>query len=386
MSKRYFILSAAAALLMLLLFADASADTINVSTAGSPLNLTAGQHTLYGKATDLSIQCDVGVKLTLNDVSVTSASGCALTFAGAGNELILAAGTTNSFTSGQDCPGISVATDVALTISGSGTVTATGGDGGAGIGGGSFGDGGTINISGGTVNANGGLSSSGIGGGYMGSGGNTSISGGTVTATGSAGAAGIGGNTSGGTINISGGTVTATSNSYAAGIGGGYEGDGGTIGISGGTVTATGGIYGAGIGGGYNGDGGAIGISGGKIYAARGSGNTGSQDIGHGIYATNATFTLSGSAAVFLENDSYAVPTILGTQIHYNPVPFVGNTANGITVPASWTSARGAFLPPAPDIPQTGDSSHAALWIALIAVTWAVFGVLVLALRRKRRA
>ncbi len=421
MLKKRFILPVAAALLLLLVSNAALAADYDITGTTGTLSIPAGAHTISGTSANLAITCAQGVSLTLNGVSVTSTGGCALKFTGAGNALILAPGTTNSFSSGTDCPGISVASGVVLTISGSGTVTATGGMGGAGIGSGSFGNGGTISISGGTIHATGGLSSSGIGGGYMGSGGNTSISGGTVTATGSAGAAGIGGNINGGTINISGGTVTATSNGYAAGIGGGSEnGDGGTIGISGGTVTAAGGLYGAGIGGGYNGDGGAIGISGGtvtatgglygagvgggvygdggtisisggKVYAARSSGDTGAQDIGHGQLATNTIFTLSASAAVFLENDSYAVPTILGLQAHYSPVPFVGNTANGITVPASWTTAQGAFLPPyvpqpaAVSVPQTGDGSRMGLRIALAGVTGAALS-LVLVLRRRRRA
>ena len=144
-----------------------------------------------------------------------------------------------------------------ITING-GTVTATGGDGGAGIGGGKEAEGGTITINGGTVNATGSTDAAGIGGGGGGNGGNITINGGTVTATGSttpySGSAGIGGGGvygSGGTIIIRGGTVIANG-AGGAGIGGGSSGAGGTITISGGTVIAKGsGSPGIGGGGGH---------------------------------------------------------------------------------------------------------------------------------------
>ena len=66
------------------------------------------------------------------------------------------------------------------------------------------------------------------------------ISGGTVDATGGKSGAGIGGGIdgSGGLITISGGTVNAVSKALGAGIGGGKEGYGGIIKILGGTVYA----------------------------------------------------------------------------------------------------------------------------------------------------
>ena len=168
-------------------------------------------------------------------------------------------------------------TDGTLVIE-SGTVTATGGHNGAGIGGGADNGGGTVNISGGTVTATGGTGSAGIGCGNYGSGGTVTISGGTVTANGGNRGVGIGGgaNGAGGTVNITGGTVTATGKNGGAGIGGGSGGSGGTLTISGGTVTATGstnsydGSSGAGIGGGSggsDGSGGTLKISGGSVKA-----------------------------------------------------------------------------------------------------------------------
>jgi hypothetical protein len=421
--KRFALLSVTTALFLLLLSASALAATIDINGRTGILNISAGEQTIFGDSGgSLLITCDEGVILTLDGATVTS-SGCALTFTGTGNAIILAAGTTNSFTSATNYPGISVKEGVELTISGSGTLTATGGtygagigggsnsmggtitisggtvnatskSYGAGIGGGSFGSGGTISISDGTVNVTGGGFAAGIGGGTYGDGGTITISGGTVTVTGSAGSAGIGGGgegSSGGTINISGGTVDANGGEYGAGIGGAAIGSAGTVSISGGTVTANGGHYGPGIGAGYQGGGGTVDISGGKVYAARG-GSTSAQDIGSGASGSGVTFTLSDGAAVFLENDSYAVPTILGTQTHYNPVPFVGNTANGITVPAAWTTARGAFLPPyvpkpaAVSVPQTGDSSLMGLWIALAAVAGAAVASILIVSRKRRAA
>ncbi len=146
---------------------------------------------------------------------------------------------------------------------------------GAGIGSGYKGSIGDITITDGTViaNENGNNSAAGIGDGASASSrGTIRISGGTITATGGDRAAGIGGShfNNGGVIEISGGTVNATGNSLGAGIGGGYKGSGGTITISGGTVNATGSTgpwngIGAAIGGGYKGSGGTITISGGTI-------------------------------------------------------------------------------------------------------------------------
>ena len=78
---------------------------------------------------------------------------------------------------------------------------------------------------------------------------------GTVTATGGKNGAGIGGGdgVSGNHITITGGTVTATGGQKGAGIGGGDGVSGNHITIAGGTVTAIGGNFrGAGIGGGKN--------------------------------------------------------------------------------------------------------------------------------------
>ena len=174
-----------------------------------------------------------------------------------------------------------------ITING-GEVTASGGDNwddcGAGIGGGNGGVGKNITITGGTVNATGGYGggAAGIGGAFA-NGENITITGGTVNATGTDGA-GIGGGNGGvgKNITITGGTVEATGYFGSTGIGGGNGSDGENITITGGSVTATGGEGGAGIGGGAEGGGGNnITIKGGTVTAT-GGGNRGNSGAGIG--------------------------------------------------------------------------------------------------------
>ena len=185
-----------------------------------------------------------------------------------------------------------------ITIKG-GTVNATGGLDGAGIGGGLLGNGEDITITGGTVNAAGGRFGAGIGGGLLGSGKNITINGGTVNTTGGDnGGAGIGGGFlgSGEDITINGGTVNTTGgDNGGAGIGGGDYGSGKNITINGGTVTADGGDYSAGIGGGERGNGEDITITDGTVNAAGGVSGAG---IGGGWKGSGSNVTVSGAAQV----------------------------------------------------------------------------------------
>ena len=248
------------------------------------------------------------------------------------------------------------------TITGSvliegGDIMATGGLAGAGIGSSLGNDSTSITITDGNVVAQGKLGGAGIGAGFGGDGGEITIVGGDIIAIGSGGdhptrgyvyAAGIGGSRTGsaGTIKISNGAVEAIGKYGGAGIGG----NGGTIEITGGTVTATGGDHieyydygGAGIGGtGFNsGDSIVISISGGTVYAEKG--DDAQNDIGHGISGSGMTLSISGSAAVFMKNDSCVAPTTSHT--HYS---FTENTdkAYGISVPGEWTPTFGAYLKP----------------------------------------
>ena len=186
-----------------------------------------------------------------------------------------------------------------------GSLKATGGENGAGIGGGNRGSGKNITIKGGTVNATGGLDGAGIGGGgCWGSGEDITIKGGTVTAAGGRFGAGIGGGLlgSGKNITITDGTVNAAGGQFGAGIGGGDRGSGEDITIKGGTVTAAGGLQAAGIGGGNggggNGGGGREGsgknitITGGTVNTT--GGDNGGAGIGGGFLGSGEAITITG--------------------------------------------------------------------------------------------
>ena len=263
----------------------------------------------------ITIKADENItaKVTLENVNinVSSNSEAAITTQGQGDVTLNLSGN-NSVQSGTYHAGIHKENTGNLTVTapegGTGSLKATGGDGGAGIGGGGIdGNGNNITISGGIVDAKGGDYSAGIGGGG-GSGHNNAskitISGGNVTANGSGSAAGIGGGNggSGTDIEITGGKVKATGGEQGAGIGGGKYGNGSGITVSGGTVNATGkdNVYGggAGIGGGSGGNGSDITISGGEVTANGGevtaNGGIGGAGIGGGNGGSGNGITVSG--------------------------------------------------------------------------------------------
>ena len=190
-----------------------------------------------------------------------------------------------------------------------GSLKATGGKYGAGIGGSKDNGTNNITINGGTVTARGGEWAAGIGGGTGGSGENITINGGTVTADGNDWAAGIGGGYKGNgkNITIKGGTVNAAGgDNGGAGIGGGDYGSGEDITIKGGTVNAAGGYGGAGIGGGYEGSGSNVTVSG----AAQVTAITGKPDWSGA--ATGATIGGGGSNTVDSDGNPVSIP---GTEI-----------------------------------------------------------------------
>ena len=123
------------------------------------------------------------------------------------------------------------------------------------------------NTTAGRLEATGGIGGAGIGGGAKESASNITITGGEIIATGGNGSAGIGGGNDSGPnsasgILISGGKVTATGGDFGgAGIGGGNWSSASDITITGGEVAAKGGTNGAGIGGGWNGSGGNLSVS-----------------------------------------------------------------------------------------------------------------------------
>ena len=156
---------------------------------------------------------DKVLKLTLRDVKIDvsgTVSGkdgkAALSVQGVGNVEIELDGK-NELKSGYNRAGLEKTSTGALTLKDdnqkAGSLTATGGNWAAGIGGGYLGNGKNITIKGGTVNAAGGDNGgAGIGGGDYGSGEDITIKGGTVNAAGGYGGAGIGGGYEGSGSNV----------------------------------------------------------------------------------------------------------------------------------------------------------------------------------------
>ena len=185
-----------------------------------------------------------GAKVTLSNVNI-DAPGAAVSVSG-NVELVITG--TNTLHSGTGHAGVEkAADDGTLTISGTGTLNAYGGESGAGIGSGSQKGCSNIEIESGIINAHGGQWGAGIGSGNVGN--RPGVLGGSY-------------------ITINGGDVTAYGGSEAAGIGGGFKGNGKDITINGGTVHAEsgGGEKVAAIGGGrWTGEGENIKITGGNV-------------------------------------------------------------------------------------------------------------------------
>ena len=195
--------------------------------------------TSNGKQTGNTITIQAGdgttANVTIKDANIKT-DEAAIKTEGKGNVNLNVEGT-NTVSSGDKHAGVEKANDGNLTIgseNGEGKLTANGGHGGAGIGGGIRGDGNDITITGGEITANGGAEAAGIGGGVLGSGSDITITGGEVTANGGIFGAGIGGGSKNDSsdITISGGKVIANGGWCGAGIGGGYEGSGSDVTIS----------------------------------------------------------------------------------------------------------------------------------------------------------
>ena len=309
--------------------ADQQPQQAAPAAAAAPAASTPGNGFCKNIITVINKCADKVLNLTLKDVKIdvsdtgipgTTIKGkAALSVQGNGNVEIELDGD-NELKSGANRAGLEKNTSDStgtLTLKDdnkeAGSLKATGGENGAGIGGGNRGSGKNITIKGGTVNATGGLDGAGIGGGggCWGSGEDITIKGGTVTAAGGLQAAGIGGGNGGGgnggggregsgkNITITGGTVNTTGgDNGGAGIGGGFLGSGEAITITGGTVNATG-TDGAGIGGGDEGNGKDITIKGGTVNATGTDGaGIGGGDEGNGedITITGGTVTAKGGS------------------------------------------------------------------------------------------
>ena len=235
------------------------------------------------------IYIDNGDTVTLAGVNINSTNSESYNWAGitckGDATLILKEGTTNTVRGFQgNYPGIHVLWyNRTLTIMGGGSLNASSNGTGAGIGGSSSSNQacGNIHIKGGIITATGGEGAAGIGGGENGACGNITISGGNVTATGSG-------------------------ENYGAGIGGSYNGNCGNITITGGIVLATGAtFFGVGIGGGGNASCGDITITSGvtSVTADKGAVAPNSIGKGYGNEASCGTVTIGGT--VYWDGSSY---------------------------------------------------------------------------------
>ncbi|MBW8487571.1 DUF7927 domain-containing protein [Actinomadura parmotrematis] len=304
--------------------------------AGASLTLDLNGHELTTRMVDLG----AGSTLTVTDTAGTPGRLAATT--GAGNATEPGIRTTGATlvvegraevaadASGTTCcagigGGPGDADGGTVTVRGDASVTARGGQFGAGIGGGDGARGGRVTIAGrATVHAYGNEDGggSGIGGGDYADGGTVTIEGGAdVTAAGLGAGSGIGGGYwggSGGALAVGGdATVSAHGTDGGAGIGGGTfpwaEPERG--GSAGGTVTIGGrarvtalaepaGAYdsGSGVGGGaYGGKGGTLTVRESASLTARATGN--SAGIGGGRGGDGGTATFTGSPAVTAASD-----------------------------------------------------------------------------------
>ena len=291
---------------------------------------------------------DDKVEVTLKDVNIDASSGseAAVSVTGKGDTNIELDGD-NELKGGdrhaglehnQTVDGEGNVTSGKLTIQDdndkAGSLTATGGYFGAGIGGGSA-KAGQVTITGGTITATG-EDGAGIGGGQGNMSSNAGnadieISGGTITAAGGDLSAGIGGGTWGdANIKITGDAVikNATGGAFGAGIGGGGGGNG-DVTISGNAKieNAQGGFTGSGIGGG-NGASGTVTIKDDStVTATGGEAGTG---IGGG-YAGLGDVTIEGNTTVNAVGGLGAA----GIGNGVNAIDFGGAAVNQITIRSS---------------------------------------------------
>jgi len=235
--------------------------------------------TIPGKKVTVNIP-DQTANITLDNVDIeyykyVDRTDCAFSIDGGTVNLTLI-GANKIKTTGM-CAGLRVASPSTLTIQGTGSLEAT-----------SVKAAGTLNYY-----------ASGIGGDYWSACGTIIIESGTVTARGGFGGAGIG--NIGGKVTINDGIIMASGGSEGAGIGGGSNNRGGELTVNGGTVTAIGGNYGAGIGGGSYSSSGKVTINGGTVTAIGGfAAGDGGAGIGCGVYGSSEgnDISISDSATV----------------------------------------------------------------------------------------
>ena len=283
----------------------ASTDTYNIANGGININSnTLEQYkdaTITGNSTTHVIQVsgveatitisNLDIQIPIDNNATTASNWIPAIRLGDGAKLNLILEGTNTLKGGDRCAAIDVPEGCTLTISGEGSLKATGGV-GAGIGASSMRKGslGRIEINGGNIEAYGSGMAAGIGGGLEGGIGTIVINGGTVYAKGGY------GNYSMDIKNVYGG----------AGIGGGAYGCVDRIEINGGNVTAYGGY---------------VTNAGRHPGAAIGTGGGGAKPIGEGKYKYGDIEINGGTvSAIAYHNEVYAIgvsekPSVDGTLV-----------------------------------------------------------------------
>ena len=283
----------------------ASTDTYNIADGGIVINSnTLEQYndaTITGNSTTHVIQVsgveatitisNLDIQIPIDNNATTASNWIPAIRLGDGAKLNLILEGTNTLKGGDRCAAIDVPEGCTLTISGEGSLKATGGV-GAGIGASSMRKGslGTIEINGGNIEAYGSGIAAGIGGGLEGGIGTIVINGGTVYAKGGYGS-----------------YPRDIKNVYGgAGIGGGAYGCVDRIEINGGNVTACGGY-----------------VTNAKRRpgAAIGTGGGGAKPIGEGRYKYGDIVINGGTvSAIAYNNEVYAIgvaekPRVDGTLV-----------------------------------------------------------------------
>lgn len=284
-----------------------------------------GSNGVTGNTVDIINNTDNDLKVTLSGVTITDPKGDAapVSVSGTGDTAIELDGSNTLESSGwhaglerneeKNSDGNVVSGKLTIQDEDkNGSLDATGGFGGAGIGGANFKNSGAIEITGGTITATGTLDGAGIGGGGSGGDGTVTISGGNITARGGSSdnpnaicGAGIGGGGGFGnaTVTITGDAVIeeATGGGGCAGIGSGYYNSKTDITISGNAEVknAQGGAQGAGIGGGGFGGTGMVTITD-NARVDNATGGEGAAGIGSGVLG-DVTVNISGNATVNAE-------------------------------------------------------------------------------------
>jgi hypothetical protein len=275
LSTRTFALTVALSMMLLLVssqpIAHATPAVWDISTGNLVIN-AGGTYAVTGSTTSntISVNTSDPVTITLDNVSINASAASGLCALDSGANVTLYLRGANTLKSSTSQPGIRVTDGEQLKVSNAPSFE-------------------------GSLSASGGAFGAGIGGGYM---------------------------QNGGALTISSGAVSATGGDMAAGIGGAYTGNGGTVTITGGTVTAYGGLRAAGIGGGIGGAGGAVIITGGSIKAIGSRSN-----IGAGYNGAHDGTLTNGSVPIALATLADAVTAANPNTVSYQ-IPVAGSNPN----------------------------------------------------------